>query len=146
MAVHGSLARAGRVRHHMTPHVPKQHEKRKKTLLRTKCNRRVSNDEEDDKKRLNKPGLSVHDIERQLSIRDKNWMLYQKHKSFEMMIAYRDPNGDNNTKKPFKKHRHPLDEFYFQEFVAQPFLSSRDETEQVEQQDLDNIDIECDDS
>ena len=61
-------------------------------------------------------------------------MLDGKHTSFRVMIEFhRDPSGETNMKKPFKKHRQPLDEFYYQEFAAQPQRElDETETKQVE--------------
>ncbi len=121
----GALSRAGKTRH-LTPHVPKQSEKHKrKTSLRIKCHRSCTAADQDGGEDLhNKPSLSAQDIERRLYIREKRWLLEQKH---------REPRTkhDTNTKKPFKKHRQPLDEFYYQEFVPQSQSLLQDEEEQV---------------
>ncbi len=126
----GALSRAGKTRH-LTPHVPRQSEKHKKrTSLRIKCHRSCTAADQDDGGEANlhnksSLSLSAQDIERQLYIREKRWLLEQKH---------REPRTkhDTNTKKPFKKHRQPLDEFYYQEFVPQSQSLLQDEEEDEE--------------
>ena len=82
MPISAAISRAGKTKR-QTPHVPKQHDRHKKDSLRTKCDLRGvnndnDNDNDDDDKRLNQPSLTAHDLERQLYMRDKRWMLTQK--------------------------------------------------------------------
>ncbi|MNF14048.1 hypothetical protein D3C80_2161080 [compost metagenome] len=59
-------------------------------------------------------GLTHKDVERQLFIREKR--IWYEAKQRSRWDYY--PSEDSNTKKPHKKDRQAIDEFYYQEMFG----------------------------
>ena len=119
----GPLCRAGKTKR-QTPVVPKTSEKEqtnKKTRLRKKfnievksrcCNEDVSASAES--KISTVGGLTPKEIDRQMFRIEKQMNCEAKYRSW--LSDY--PTGDTNTKKPHKKERQAIDEFYFQKMFG----------------------------
>jgi len=118
--MNGAVSRAGKTKNR-TPIVQKTSEKEqtnKKTRLRKKFNVEVksgSNGADNVSKiTAGVVGLTHKDIDRQMFRREKHFICEAKYRSWQADYSSR----DTNTKKPHKKERQAIDEFFAQQMFG----------------------------